>query len=209
MAKTELTFDQLILEKRTTDPATPASGKFALYNKNGGVYAKDDSGSVAGMSNTANALVYLSSPSIVANTGQWDISLPTGYKMLRMRMTLQSMATAIQGIYLRFDDDATAGDYRSVGYDANVTTAIALGYVPPSNNTIPMNFLDIDIWDYEDANVQTQVSFHAANNSPSWNINWRGSGLKTAAETNSTLNILLASANLGVSSAVIWGLKEA
>ena len=39
---------ELIVQEESTDPSTPATGKWKLYFKSGGIYIIDDAGAVTG-----------------------------------------------------------------------------------------------------------------------------------------------------------------
>ena len=215
MAKSELTFDQLILEKRNTDPQAPASGKFALYNKNGAIYAKDENNSIASLSNTAQSLVYLSSPNLANNiAGQWDFNLLPGYKMMRFQLWLQTATAVNRILYFRLDDHAAANDYSLVGqnHGGNYslgTAEIRAGSVSTNAYARPYTFVTLDVWDYADPSRNTVLIYNSTLLEPAARANYIGTGIRLLAESNNELNVTMNADNFGACSAAIWGLKEA
>lgn len=169
MTKSQFRFDEIILEKRSDDPAQPASGKFSLYNKNGGAYIRDgDSGQIAMLSSTAQSFVYIGTGSIEAGINLWNIALPSGYVELELLLNLQTNTTATRNLDIRFDGVAAGASYRyqylwnNLGTAGAITSTTANKVIVPSIvprwNTEPVHdWTTLHIFGYEDGSKSTVV----------------------------------------------------
>lgn len=219
MTKSEFKFDEIILEKRGSDPTQPAAGKFSLYNKNGGAYIRDgDNGAVAMLSSSSHAFAYIGTGSIIAGTTQWNITLPTGYIELELLLKLQVNTVTTRSLRIRFDDVSAANSYRyqylynNAGTPAGLTTSLGTFIQLPNlvcqNDLEPVHdWTTLHIFNYESSSEATIV--HAIGHNTNNGYGALGSGGQAVGfiETSSTINLFPNADAFGNCVYHMWGKK--
>jgi len=215
MTKSELKFDQVILEKRSTDADQPATGKFALFNKSGSMFMRDgDSGSIQELGATPNNMGMTrlhTDPlqnTLQNDSVQWDIPLPSGFKILRFLFEVETNDTVgAANFYARFDDDATLNTYTHNLGTNTWDTGILAGYVYGFNANPRYSRIWLDVMNYDDSSRWTLTDFKTIQHQG--NIEqYKGFGHRNIAESNTELNVFLNIYQLKAgSSYTLWGLK--
>lgn len=219
MANTIFAKDHITIDELSSPPsATPTAGQVQLYGYNKAMYMKNSDGVISSLSVNAPAFAYIGkgdSGAAGVPLSQWDITLPTGYDVLRFLFRLKNdYSTAIQrNLYGRLDDVSTAAAYNSRYYnEGGTTTAVAntrmtnLGaFIYNAASPYPETVVWMDIHDADSATKATFIETKSFSANALYTYYSRQR--RNAAEVNSTLNLYLNADDIVDSSYILWGLK--
>ena len=218
MADTKYLYDQMLLEKRSTDLdlAVVPEEAVALYNKGGSVYALyGDTGFISEVGAGNIPLEFVSSGSVANGTATWNITLPTDFQWLDLLLKLAGDTTTTRALRLQIGGDTasnyqyqyhrwTAGANTIVG--ATAAAHMQFYQLCQRNNQIPYHTLArLRIVNNADPDEYTQILWEGTNE---LGMGF-GHGLYKVKSQDTTLNLFPTSGNFGDSEYWMWGYREA